>query len=324
MTRPAAAPYSARQGGAALLLAMLTVALVATLAAAALWQQWRSVEMERSDRDRVQAGWILSGALDWAGLILAEHATGADHLGEAWSVPLAESRLSTFLSMDGATADGADDVFLSGRILDAQARMNVANLLASGKVSEPDVQAFERLFELLGLEPAEVEPMAQALRLALDTGADANLDAKTPLLPRRVEQLPWLGLPAASLQRLAPHVSVLPVRTPLNLNTADAEVLAASVPGLDLAGARRVVAERERKPFNTLAEASRAVAGATVTLDASRFGVATRFFEVQGRLRMEHSVIEERSLVQRNGRTITTLWRERFSVDPQSPPAQNP
>jgi general secretion pathway protein K len=33
---------------------MLTVALVATMAAAALWQQWRSVEVETAERARVQ------------------------------------------------------------------------------------------------------------------------------------------------------------------------------------------------------------------------------------------------------------------------------
>ena len=35
-----------RQRGAALLAAMLTVTLVATLAASAMWQQWRAVEVE--------------------------------------------------------------------------------------------------------------------------------------------------------------------------------------------------------------------------------------------------------------------------------------
>jgi len=46
------------QGGAALLAAMLTVTLVATFAAAALWQQWRSVEIEMAERSRVQSAWV--------------------------------------------------------------------------------------------------------------------------------------------------------------------------------------------------------------------------------------------------------------------------
>ena len=43
-----------RQNGAAILMAMLTVLLVATLASAALWQQWRAVEVESAERTRAQ------------------------------------------------------------------------------------------------------------------------------------------------------------------------------------------------------------------------------------------------------------------------------
>ena len=73
-----------RHLGAALLTAMLTVALVASMAAAALWQQWRGVEVEMAERTRTQSLWVLTGALDWARLILREDARagGADHLGE--------------------------------------------------------------------------------------------------------------------------------------------------------------------------------------------------------------------------------------------------
>ncbi|MBE0589263.1 MAG: general secretion pathway protein GspK, partial [Hydrogenophaga sp.] len=83
--------FISRQRGAALLLAMLVVTLVATLASAAVWQQWRSAEVEAAERQRVQASWILTGALDWARLILREDARGnrnsghADHLGEPWA-----------------------------------------------------------------------------------------------------------------------------------------------------------------------------------------------------------------------------------------------
>ena len=91
-----------KQVGAALLAAMLTVTLVASFAAAAAWQQWRAVEVETAERQRVQASWILVGALDWARLILREDARsgGADHLGEPWAVALQESRMSSFLAAD--------------------------------------------------------------------------------------------------------------------------------------------------------------------------------------------------------------------------------
>ena len=48
------------QKGAALLVAMLTVALVATLSSAALWQQWRQVEIESAERGRSQTAWMMT------------------------------------------------------------------------------------------------------------------------------------------------------------------------------------------------------------------------------------------------------------------------
>ena len=98
---------------------MVTVTLVATLATAALWQQWRGVEVESAERTRTQLAWVLTGALDWARLILREDARsgGADHLGEPWAVPLEEARLSTFLAAEKGVAtnvnDAANQAFLS-------------------------------------------------------------------------------------------------------------------------------------------------------------------------------------------------------------------
>ena len=84
-------PAPRGQRGAALLLAMLILALVATTAAGMAWHQQRAIEVESAERARAQAAWILNGALDWARLILREDARsgGADHLGEPWAVPLA-------------------------------------------------------------------------------------------------------------------------------------------------------------------------------------------------------------------------------------------
>ena len=91
---------------------MMIVALVATLAGSMVWQQWRAIQVEAAERARTQSAWILSGALDWARLILREDArsggpNGIDHLGEPWAVPLAEARLSTFLAADKDNTDDA-------------------------------------------------------------------------------------------------------------------------------------------------------------------------------------------------------------------------
>lgn len=87
------------QQGAALLLAMMTVVLVATLASAMLWQQWRTISVETAERQGQQAHWLLVGAHDWSRVVMREDALGSstDHLGEPWAVPLREARLSPSL-----------------------------------------------------------------------------------------------------------------------------------------------------------------------------------------------------------------------------------
>ena len=312
------------QRGAALLMAMLTVTLVATFAAAAMWQQWRSVEVETAERARVQSAWVLVGAVDWARLILREDARsgGADHLAEPWAVPLQEARLSTFLAADrnnsgGASTDmgGGDDgqdAFLSGQITDLQGRLNVLNLVEGDKVSEPALKAFAKLFELLGLPPQQLTLLASGMVQAFDAPA-SNPDA--PLLPQQVEQLVWLGVTPQTVAALRPYVTLLPARTPVNLNTASAEVICASLPALDLAGAQRLVAARDMAHFRTLADAAGKLSGAAAAqLGEGQHSVASRYFEARGRLRLDQTTVEERSLLQRDGLEVKTLWRERVVV----------
>ena len=306
----------ARQSGAALLTAMLTVALVASLAAGALWQQWRSVEIETAERARVQSLWVLTGALDWARLILREDARagGADHLAEPWAVPLEEARLSTFLATDKSnlsdSENSASQAFLSGMINDLQARLNVFNLVDGGTVSEPALRAFAKLFEALGLPPGELTAMAENLRLALDITATAG-NTSSSLMPQRVDQLVWLGLSPASLASLRPYITLLPARTAVNLNTASATVLYASIPSLDMAQAQRLVSTRQTSHFRTLAEAAAQIGQLKSPLLEAQHSVGSRFFEVRGRLRLDQSVVEEHSVVQRDGLDVKTLWRDR-------------
>ncbi len=308
------------QRGAALLAAMLTVTLVASFAAAAAWQQWRAVEVEKAERARVQAGWILVGALDWARLILREDARsgGADHLAEPWAVPLQESRLSSFLAADKnntvlSPEEEGVELFLSGQIADMQSRLNVLNLIENGKVSEPALRSFIKLFTMLDLQQSELFRMIEGLTAASDLSADSK-NQYAPIMPQRVEQLTWLGLSQTTLDKLSPFITVLPGRTPVNLNTAPAEVLYASAPDLEMAGARRLVAQRAAQHFRNLGEASKLVPEIAGQFNEGNHSIASSYFEIRGRLRLDNTVVQERSLVQRNALDVKTLWRERATL----------
>ena len=318
--------------GAALLAAMLTVSLVAMLAAGAAWQQWRTVEVESTERQHAQAQWLLLGALDWARIILREDARSGnadaptDHLAEPWAIPLQEARLSTFLAANSNNSAGnksvtngsstfsntfsedalTQEVYLSGQIIDLQARMNVSNLLQGNQIDLKSLQAFERLFEALSLPTAQLNTLAQGL-----VAAQQQKDG-APLLPQRVSQLTWLGLTPQTLNSLAPYITVLPTRTPVNLNTAPPVVLYASVAGLSLADAKRLSDQRAQNPWSGL-DAFQKAAGKPVGVDGTH-SVNSRFFEVVGRLRMPATSLVERSVVQRDQVDVKVLWRESGSL----------
>jgi general secretion pathway protein K len=303
------------QRGAALLVAMVILTLVSTLAVGMVWQQWRAIQVESAERARAQAGWILTGALDWGRLVLREdRRTSSDHLGEVWATPLAEARLSTFLALDrNNNVDAGPEAFISGSIRDAQSRYNLRNLVVEGKVVEAELAVLQRLCESAAVPAETADLIATGLAAAWQPSSAGGDAGAAPLPPRTVEQLVWLGLDAQVVRRLVPFVELLPVATPLNLNTASREVLAAVVAGLDVGSAERLVQARQRQPFDTLAVA-RSHLPPDTNLKDSQIGVSSNFFEISGRLRLDERVLEERALVERRGREVIPLLRDRHSV----------
>jgi general secretion pathway protein K len=301
---------SRSQNGAALLMAMLLVTLVATLSAGVLWLQWRQVEVESAERQRSQLSWLITGAMDWSRLILREDGlsvqSGAtDHLGEPWALPVQESRLSTFLSLDKQSREGDPEVFLSGRITDAQSRLNLNSLMDGARLVPEVLAQWVRLFTLLQLPRSELELLMRQWPLAMAEGPDG------PLRPQRVQQLVWLGLSQASVARLQPFVTVLPEATPVNLHTAPLEVLLACLPALDTGTAQRFVLQREQRHFATFDEVRKALGPAAAQLSERRHALRSSYFEVTGQLRIEQQRQTERALVRRSGPHVSVVWRER-------------
>ncbi|MCX2861408.1 type II secretion system minor pseudopilin GspK [Paucibacter sp. PLA-PC-4] len=310
-----------RSRGAALLTALLIVALVASLASAMVWRQYRAVQIEAADRARAQSAWILQGALDWARLILREDARAnrndpVDHLGEVWAVPLAEARLSTFLAADrtnageGASEDDGPEAFLSGTLLDAQAQYNLRNLVGGDEAAQAlELRTLTRLCESAGVPADTAAKIASQLRAALAE----KPEAQAPLRPQTLEQLQWLGIPVEIVARLRPVLTLLPARTPVNLNTAPREVIAALFEGMDLASAERVVQQRQHSPMRNLEDA-KALLPEGVVPSGERAAFVSSYFIVNGRLRLEERVLEERSLVQRRDLEMLVLNRQRVNL----------
>jgi general secretion pathway protein K len=110
--------------------------------------------------------------------------------------------------------------------------------------------------------------------------------------------------------RLRPFVTALPRFTPVNVNTASPELLAALVVGLNLDGARALVAKRERSYFRDSADFfSRLPGGAAVPGDD--IAVSTSFFMATMRVTIGSAQARGTALLSRDDiRWPVVVWRK--------------
>lgn len=297
------APTTNRQRGAALITAMLIAALAAVMVSGMFWSQWSAIAREQTAREQTQARWILRGSIDWARLILREDArtSTADYIGEPWSVPLAEARLSTFLAARGQDSAGLPDAWLEGRIVDAQSRFNLRDLAPAGSVDPQALLVFRRLCAALQLPSSVASDIANGIAASNPIGAAAQQGVANARLPmQQMQDLVRLGpMVAQVLPKLVPEVTLLPHATPVNANTASPLVLAA-VLGVDADAAQALVDARKRAYFRNLGDISTLLPkGATV--NPQLVGVATGYFEAIARVRIDKLEYAERALIQRAG-----------------------
>lgn len=308
--------------GAALLMALLLMALVSTLAAAAWSWQWRAWAIERAEREHQQAAWLLTGALDWARLIVREdgRASSLDHLGEPWAVPLQPTPLSAFLRPGRDSADDPlEHTWLAGRIEDAQGRLNWRNLIdltgAKPRLAPVALAAFERLYGLLDLPADELRSVAEALLAAWP--ADGQRPPRHPL-PQTFEDLQALGLSARSWAALRDHTVWLPEPTPLNLNTAGVLALRAGIEGLQAADAQRLLQQRSQRPLDRPEALAELLPRLGTSASIGTLSVASRYFLVHGQLRLDTLTLQQTALLRRDGPRVDVVWLRR---SPQASPS---
>ncbi|GAB5098614.1 type II secretion system minor pseudopilin GspK [Caballeronia sp. HLA56] len=171
---------SRKERGVAIISALLVVALSAILVSGMLWRQQVQVRRIENQRLLAQAQWISRSALDWTRLILrseADTSPTVTYLGGVWGVPIAKTKLSDFLGQIGEvrSQEGAQ-TFLSGSIEDAQAKFNLRNLVSTPTpgvltINVEQIQAFQRLLTLLGINGSLAKTVALQIRAGLARSA---------------------------------------------------------------------------------------------------------------------------------------------------------
>jgi general secretion pathway protein K len=345
----------ARQRGAAIISALLVVALSAILVSGMLWREQVQIRRIENQRLLAQAQWVSRGALDWTRLILrseGDTSAGITYLGGVWGVPIARTRLSDFLGQIGEVrAQEGAATYISGSIEDAQAKFNLRNLVSTAvpgalTLNIDQIQAFQRLLQLLGINGQLAKNTALQLRAGLRQSAtrfqtSANpatvsqpqpqqggvtgggnytnqpgiqdTDEDAPVAPLQMTSVDSLldvpGFTPDIIARLRPFVTVLPTTTAVNMNTAPAEVIAAMVPGMNLSNAQAFVARRETVFFHNVGDVQNALRGAGVqqlVFDPNEMDVNTNYFLIHGRVEHERAEVDRTTLVYRDALTHTT------------------
>ncbi|MDB5784494.1 type II secretion system minor pseudopilin GspK [Caballeronia mineralivorans] len=141
----------------------------------------------------------------------------------------------------------------------------------------------------------------------------ADADSSAPVAPLQMINVESLldvpGFSPEAVEKLRPFVTVLPTTTSVNMNTATAEVIAATVPGMSLSQAQAFVARRETVFFHDVGNVTLALTGAGVkadALDTSQIDVTTKYFLIHGRVQHERAEVDRTTLLYRDPATHTT------------------
>lgn len=311
-------PKRAKQHGMAIISALLIAAVVAVMAAGMLTRQsvfTRSLEAEQA---RVQGTAVLLGGLETSRQLLwdARRKQTSTRLDQAWAQPI-----------DSGLANAG----FAGRLEDQQGKFNLRNLIAGERVNARELRSFELLCAMLGIDAGVAQRISQRVIEAYpqqlhsqgaaqnrydsgrstSPGADAKPLAATRPMLRSLDDLRGIkGVNERVLARLVPHVSIIPVSTGVNGNTASAEVLAAVVPGLSLPQAQALVAERDRGQwFINRGDFLNRLRAPNLSVDDLDVGITSEWFLLHGYARRDARRVSLEALLYRSENDLPkVIW----------------
>jgi len=203
---------------------------------------------------RDQAVQVAVGSEGWVQSILKDDAanTESDHLGEIWATDIPP------LPIDSEAVQGQ----IFGKIEDLQGRFNINNLIdANGEVDQPSFEQFERLLSALELDTRlagvtvdwldadQIETIPFGAEDPLYTALTPAYRAANQRITNVTELAALEGMDRDSYQTLLPHVTALPERTPVNVNTATPAVLQSLGPNITMGDAEGLISLREGEGF---------------------------------------------------------------------------
>jgi general secretion pathway protein K len=300
--------------GAALVLALLALTLVAGIASFVVKDYGAAVSSFSGRQDQAQTRLLARAAVDWARNVLAADAKTSvlDHYSEIWATRVPPTPV--------------EEGEIGGELDDLSGRFDLNGLTRTGGTDSAQVTAYGRLLVELGVPAPQAATVVASLiswsnanaagavgvngTTARDGGIIANARLAGASLVDADELKQVEGYNEELINRLRPFVVALPVAAPLNVNTASPEVLAAVVPDLGIDQARILVAQRQVLPFKDLADFAARLPRGVVMPDKVRFSVAGRYFLASVRARYGQATTRMQVLLDRQKTWPEIVWQK--------------
>jgi general secretion pathway protein K len=293
-----------QQQGLALITAVLVVAIVATVATTLALGEQVWFRQAQNMTNRAQAESLRAGALNFAAILLTREGNKnkTDDLTEDWAKPLSPIPVE-------------DGMLAFKKVEDEQSRFNLNNLVRASANFKANYDMFQRLLTALEIDTGLSETLSDWIDSDFTVGQGVAEDIEYLSLPQpyrtanqlltSVDELRLVkGFTAKNVEKLRPYVTALPVSTPVNVNTAPDQVLAALL-NLQVSALRPVL---EGRPFADTAKFLAQLPAGT-TCPANLCDVKTGYFLVTIDILYGRLLRHTEALIQRpaNG-PATVLW----------------
>ncbi len=227
---------------------------------------------------------------------------------------------------------------LTIQVVDLNSRLNINNLLSQdGQINDTSHEQFKRLFATLNIDQQRLDALLDWLdRDSLPKGLGSEDDEYLALdKPYRtanqalshLSELTLLkGWDNQLLRLLAPHITVLPTTSDININTASAEVLTTLAKELDLQKAEALVTSRESNGFDSMDSFISHGELAGIKINSQLASVSSNYFLAYVESRFADSRIRLQSILYREPSTgeLSLVSRDRNSRFLWPRPTDNP
>jgi general secretion pathway protein K len=278
-------PARHAQQGIALITAIVLVAIATVLATSIGFAAVMAARRASASFGSDQALLAAEGAEAMAGYALKQSGatSGIDSPDQAWAQPYGPYPLAAGVTLQFA------------QIEDQQGKFNINNLADGGATDPESVQEFQRLLQLIGLEPKWAALMADWIDQDdmpndPDGAEDSVYLGQTP--PYRPPNLPitsiseLMALPGFGRERfnrLAPYISALPPGTQINICTASGVLLDALSAKTEYSGASSTLSDLRSQGgcAPSLAVFNTSLSAQQQSVLARRIGTGSNYFRLR-------------------------------------------